>query len=401
MTIDPKRLQKYSSITRKTQKDFINIHPIQAAGKLTPAARKALIEFGDGYSICDMCLEGKLQTINKPPIADFLKDMATFMGVDAVRPTAGSRMAMNIIFKVVADPGDIVVIDSLAHYTTYLAAEDNKVKVIEVPHNGHPEFKLKLNLYADKIEEVKEKTGKLPPFVVLTHVDYNYGNVNDIKEVSKICEEYNVPLVVNGAYSVGVMPIKAREVGATFLLGSGHKSMAASGPIGLLGTTFEWAEKVFAKSTIEGEWSCRKFSNKEYHFFGCPPVYGAPLATLMASFPTIIERAKPENWNKEVENIRFFISEMEKIDGVTALGVRPKQHTLTQFETPTLYEASLKYRQKGYFLYKALRKNKIAGIFPGSSKHFKLNTYGLTREEVKRVAEVFQKIASENGIKIS
>ncbi|MHA1383533.1 MAG: O-phospho-L-seryl-tRNA:Cys-tRNA synthase [Candidatus Helarchaeota archaeon] len=401
MSIDPKRLQKYINMKRRTQKDFINIHPIQAAGKLTEAAQRALIEFGDGYSICDMCLEGKLQTINKPPIDDFLKDMAIFMGVDEVRPTAGSRMAMNIVFKVVADPGDYVVIDSLAHYTTYLAAEDNRVKIIEVPHNGHPEFKLILEAYQEKIEEIKSKTGKLPSFVVLTHVDYNYGNVNDIKQVSRICKDYNLPLVVNGAYSVGVMPIKANEVGATFLIGSGHKSMAASGPIGLLGTTHEWAKKVFAKSTIEGEWSCRKFSNKEFHFFGCPPVYGAPLATLMASFPTIIERTKPENWNEEVKKIRFFISEMEKIDGITALGVRPKEHPLTQFETPSLYEASLKHKQKGYFLYKALRKKKIAGIYPGSSKHFKLNTYGLTWEQIKIVADVFQKIAIENGIKVS
>ncbi|MHA1301154.1 MAG: O-phospho-L-seryl-tRNA:Cys-tRNA synthase, partial [Candidatus Helarchaeota archaeon] len=66
-----------------------------------------------------------------------------------------------------------------------------------------------------------------------------------------------------------------------------------------------------------------------------------------------------------------------------------------------LYEASLKHKQKGYFLYKALRKKKIAGIYPGSSKHFKLNTYGLTWEQIKIVADVFQKIAIENGIKVS
>ncbi|NVM00971.1 MAG: O-phospho-L-seryl-tRNA:Cys-tRNA synthase [Candidatus Helarchaeota archaeon] len=399
--MDPKRLQKYSNVTRTTRKDFINIHPIQAAGKLTPEAKKALEEFGDGYSICDMCLEGRLDMINKPPIHEFLEDMAIFLGMDDVRPTAGSRMAMNIIFKVIANPGDIVVIDSLAHYTTYLAAEDNKVKVTEVPHNGHPQFKLNLEAYAKKIEDVKAKTGKLPPFVVLTHVDYNYGNVNAIKIVAKICKDYNVPLVVNGAYSVGVMPIKGKEVGADFLIGSGHKSMAASGPIGVIGTTSEWVKKIFSTSTIKGDWSSRQFLQKEYHFYGCPPVYGAPIATLMASFPRVVERTKPENWDEEIKKIRYFVTEMERIEDVKALGIRPKQHTLTQFETPSLYKASLKHKQKGYYLYKALKKNKVAGIFPGSSKHFKLNTYGLTWDEIKKVAGVFQKIAEENSIKIN
>jgi Sep-tRNA:Cys-tRNA synthetase len=255
LTIDPKRLQKYQNVVRRTQKDFINIHPIQAAGKLTPAAQKALVEFGDGYSICDFCLEGKLQTITKPPVAEFLEDMATFMGVDVVRPTAGSRMAMNVVFKVLASPGDFVVIDGLAHYTTYLAAEDTKVQLLEVPHNGHPEYKLDLSKYGEKIEEIKSRTGKLPPFVVLTHVDYNFGNMNDIKTVSKICKDYDVPLVINGAYSVGVMPIKAKDVGADVLIGSGHKSMAASGPIGLLGAKSDLADKLFSKSSIIGDWS--------------------------------------------------------------------------------------------------------------------------------------------------
>ncbi|MFX1451485.1 MAG: O-phospho-L-seryl-tRNA:Cys-tRNA synthase, partial [Promethearchaeota archaeon] len=107
------------------------------------------------------------------------------------------------------------------------------------------------------------------------------------------------------------------------------------------------------------------------------------------------------NWNEEIKKIRFFVSEMERIDGVKALGIRPKQHTLTQFETQSFYEASLKYKQKGYFLYKALKKEKIAGIFPGSSKHFKLNTYGLNWDEIKKVASIFQKIAKENNIKIN
>ncbi|MFX0140076.1 MAG: aminotransferase class V-fold PLP-dependent enzyme, partial [Candidatus Hodarchaeota archaeon] len=265
----------------------------------------------------------------------------------------------------------------------------------------YPEFKLNLEAYAKKVEEVKSKTGKLPPFVVLTHVDYNYGNVNDIKIVSKICKDYNVPLVVNGAYSVGVMPIKGKDVGADFLIGSGHKSMAASGPIGVLGTTSDWAKEVFSTSTIKGDWSSRQFLQKEYHFFGCPPVYGAPLATLMASFPRLVERTKPENWDEEIKKIRYFVSEMERIEDVKTLGLRPKQHTLTQFETPSLYQASLKHKEKGYFLYKALKKDKIAGIFPGSSKHFKLNTYGLTWDEIKTVISVFHKIAGENHIKIS
>ena len=118
MTLDLNKINKYTRMKRFTRPDFINIHPIQAAGKLTEAAKQTLIEFGDGYSICDLCLEGKMQTIKNPPIKDFLEDISTFMGMEIARPTAGSRMAMNITFKILANIGDTVVIDGNAHYTT-------------------------------------------------------------------------------------------------------------------------------------------------------------------------------------------------------------------------------------------------------------------------------------------
>ena len=394
------KLDKYRQIKRRTRPDFINIHPIQAAGALTEDAKKALIEFGDGYSVCDLCLEGKLQTIKKPPIKDFLEDMAVFMGMEIARPTAGSRMAMNVVFKVLAKPGDVVILDGNAHYTTYLAAEDNNVKLKEVPNSGHPDFIINENIFEDKIEKVKKETGKLPAFIVLTQVDYNYGNVCDAKKVGEICKKYSIPFIINGAYSVGVMPVKGKELLADVLIASGHKSMAASGPIGVLATTNKLAKQLFEKSSIIGDWSGRKFGNKECHLFGCPPVYGAPIATLMASFPTIVKRTQKEVWDEEIKKIQYFVDQIERIDGIKQVGQRPRKHTLTKLETPSLHEASMNHKDKGYFLFKALKKKKIAGLFPGSTKSFKLNTYGLSWDQLKQVINVFYEIAKENNINI-
>ena len=71
-------------------KDFINIDPLQTGGKLTEDARRMLIEWGDGYSVCDFCT-GDLHGIKNPPIADFVKDLAEFLGCDVVRITHGAR----------------------------------------------------------------------------------------------------------------------------------------------------------------------------------------------------------------------------------------------------------------------------------------------------------------------
>jgi len=59
---------------RDREESFINIQPIQAAGRLTVEARKALIAYGDGYSTCDSCKKPfRLDKITKPGIADFLR----------------------------------------------------------------------------------------------------------------------------------------------------------------------------------------------------------------------------------------------------------------------------------------------------------------------------------------
>ena len=83
------------------------------------------------------------------------------------------------------------------------------------------------------------------------------------------------------------------------------------------------------------------------------------------------------------------------------LGKRPKQHTLTQFESESFHEVAEQKKKKGYFLYNALKKRGIVGIHIGMSKHFKVNTYGLTWDQVRYVAKSFQDIARENSLKIS
>ncbi len=391
-------LDKYRNLRRGIDESWINIHPIQRGGVLPPETRKTLLSFADGYSVCDLCLEGRVDLIKTPPIFDFANDVAKFLNVDEVRFTPGARGAKQAVFKAIAEPGDTVVVDSLAHYTTYIAAEVNGIKIVEVPHGGYPEFKIKIEDYATKIEDVKQQTGELPAAVLLTHVDYRYGNLADAAEVGKIAKEYGVPYVLNAAYSAGVMPVDGKKLGVDFLICSGHKSWASSGPIGILATTYEFSGKVFRTSTIKGPWSGRAFTKKDVYLFGCPPVFGASIATLMASFPYVVERVK--RWGEEVEKVRGLIKEFERIKDFHQLGERPRQHTLVTFETPSFHKVAKKHARRGFFLYEELKKRKIAGIHAGMTKMMKLNTYGLTKEQLQKVADAFHEIARAYGVEV-
>jgi len=227
---------------------------------------------------------------------------------------------------------------------------------------------------------VIKETGKAPVLALVTYPDGSYGNLVDVQRISKICHDYDVPLMVNGAYSVGRMPIDAKKLGADFVVGSGHKSMASSGPIGVLGVKDDYAEIVFRKSPTH--------KVKEVELLGCT-ARGATIMTMIASFPEVVRRTR--NWGNEVEDARWFSSKLEDM-GLIQMGEKPHNHDLMFFEAPVFYEISQNAKKGRYFLYKELKTRNIHGIKSGLTKYFKLSTFQVGRENLQYVADSFEEI---------
>lgn len=356
----------------------INLNPIQRGGILTPEAKKALIEWGDGYSVCDFC-GGRLDLIEKPNIKKFMyDDLPEFLGCDTARTTNGAREGIFTVMHALRKKGKYVLADGNAHYTTKVASELAGLDIKLVENSGSPEFKIDVEKFIPFLEK------ELPALVVLTYPDGSFGNFSDAKKLAKICKEFKVPLLINGAYSVGRLPVKLKEIGADFIVGSGHKSMAASGPIGVLGMNKDYADDVLKVSSLA--------KNKEICLLGCSS-RGATLMTMIASFPAVKERVK--HWDKEVQKARKFSAEMEKL-GMIQLGEKPHNHDLMSFETPVLYKISEKHKKKGFFLHSALKDRGIGGIKPGKTKAIKVSTYQLTDKEIGKVITAFREIIDEN-----
>ncbi|MBK5191528.1 MAG: O-phospho-L-seryl-tRNA:Cys-tRNA synthase, partial [Methanosarcinales archaeon] len=122
---------------RTREEEFININPIQAGGRLTPEARKALIAYGDGYSVCDQCLTGRLDEIRKPPVDEFHAELAEFVGMDEVRVVPGARRGFQAVTASLIEKDDLVLVSDLAHYTEFLAVEIAGGVIKEVPSGSN------------------------------------------------------------------------------------------------------------------------------------------------------------------------------------------------------------------------------------------------------------------------
>ena len=371
-----KTLQKLASLQRQ-HKGLINLMPLQTGGLLTDAARKALIEFGDGYSVCDFC-EGILCNVTNPPIRDFVKEiLPQFLGCEVATITHGAREAKFMVMHSLAKPGDSIIVDASRHYTTVVAAERVGLNIIEVPNSGHPEFIVDVDKYAPLIKQ------HAPKLILLTYPDGNYGNLPDAGRLGEIAQEYNIPYILNGAYAVGRMPVSMDEIGADFIIGSGHKSMASAGPAGVLGMKRKWEESVLRKSV--------KYGKKEIELLGCT-IRGVPMITLLASFPYVQERV--QHWDEQVSKAQWLSAELEKL-GFKQLGEKPHRHDLLHFDTPALYQISKRLRERGFFLYKELKERGIWGPQPGLAKSFKLSTFAADRQQLEFVADSFKAILNK------
>lgn len=376
---------------RSREEDYINIQPIQAAGRLTLEARKAIISYGDGYSTCDFCFKPfRLDKIQKPPIGAFYEELAKFVNMDQARIVRGARNAFQIVANSLLDKGDVALVSSLAHYSLCLAVESTGAVWKEVPLDEN--HIITADAVERKIEELK------PKLVAIHHVDYLYGNLHPAAEIGKVCHEHDVPFLYNGAYTVGTMPVDGKKLNADFIVGSGHKSMASAAPSGVLATTEEYAQKVFRTTSLKGDITGRKFGIKETELLGCT-VMGAPLISMMASFPKVKERVK--HWDDEVKKINYFMDEFLKVKGSRVLSEMPRKHTLTKVDTSDSFNKVAEgHRKRGYFLSSALEGRGILGPFPGATMEWKLNTYGLNWDQIRHLSESFKEIARENGMEV-
>lgn len=367
---------------RDREESYINLNPLQTGGRTTPDARKAIISYIDGYSVCDWC-KGALHITTEPDIAGFLIDVSDFLGMDYALPTNGCREAKYGVMHAISKGGSILC-DANMHYSSEVAAERAGLKIYKVSNSGEPEYKINPFDYAEKIEDIKKETGSYPDLVLLTHVDGEYGNVVNPKEVGKICKDYSVPFLLNTAYSSGRMEINGKKLGADFIACSGHKSWASGGGnIGVLALREEWEEKIFKGGT--------NWKSKPIEILGCSS-RGASLMALMASFPYVKERVK--KWDEEIKKARYFVEEITKID-INLLGESPKNHDLIKIDTPTYDRIAREHKKKGYFLYYELKDRGIVGMKPGRTKRFKVSTYGLSWDQVKYVAESFLEIGGD------
>jgi Sep-tRNA:Cys-tRNA synthetase len=311
--------------------------------------------------------------------------------MDEARVVPGARRGFQAVANTLVSKGDSVIVSALAHYTGFLAVENSGGVVKEVPINDN--HIVTADATAQKIEDVQRETGKLPVLVMIDHFDYQYANEHEIADIGKVAHQYDIPFLYNGAYTVGVQPVDGKKIGADFVVGSGHKSMASVAPSGVLAINAEFVPKALRTTSMVGDLTKRKFGIKEVEMLGCT-LMGGTLLSMIASFPTVKERVL--HWDEEVKKSNYFLDALLRIEGSSVLSEYPRKHTLTKVDTTGSFDVVAQtHKRRGFYFSDELTKRGIVGEFAGATRTWKLNTYGLSWDKIHYLADSFTEIAEK------
>ena len=152
--------------------------------------------------------------------------------------TPGMTAGLNILLKGFLSPGDHVIVSSLEHNAMMrpirqLEAQGVEFSRIPADSRGITDPK-------DILPLIRPNTR----LVAIMHASNVCGTLLPVKEISDICREHGLPLILDAAQTAGHYPVNMKELGLSALCVPGHKGLLGPQGIGALMLDEEFAKRV-------------------------------------------------------------------------------------------------------------------------------------------------------------
>jgi cysteine desulfurase/selenocysteine lyase len=148
---------------------------------------------------------------------------------DEVIFTSGATDGVNLVSDILPlSAGDEILISTLEHHSNIvpwqMLAKRTGAKMVVIPcdENGVLDQAAFANLLSEKTK-----------VLALTWVSNAFGTVNPVREMTAAAKKHGATVLIDAAQAIPHMVIDVRELGADFLVFSGHKVYAPTG-IGML-----------------------------------------------------------------------------------------------------------------------------------------------------------------------
>lgn len=152
--------------------------------------------------------------------------------------TPGMTAGLNMLLKGFLRPGDHVIVSSLEHNAMMrpirqLEAQGVEFSRIPADSRGITDPK-------DILPLIRPNTR----LVAIMHASNVCGTLLPVKEISDICRERGLPVILDAAQTAGHYPVNMKELGLSALCVPGHKGLLGPQGIGALMLDKEFAKRV-------------------------------------------------------------------------------------------------------------------------------------------------------------
>lgn len=309
-------------------KEKINGHPLiyldSAATSLTPTCvQEEMMKFYNEYNAN---VHRSSSTLAKKATEVFEQariTVANFIGAQSeeILFTRNTTEGINLIARILTeklDVGDEIILSIAEHHSNLVVWQQLAkkkgaiVKFIHVDADG-----------ALDMQHAKDIIGEKTKILAITHASNVLGILNPINELARLAHDNDALIIVDGAQTVGHLPVHVKDLEIDFLAFSGHKMCGPTG-IGVvygdkelleaLPPFFYGGEMIDTVTKEESTWNTLPWKFEA----GTPNIAGA---IGLAKAMDYLNEQNLHNIHKTISKLTSYtIQELEKIPGVTIYG---------------------------------------------------------------------------------
>ncbi|MDR1722002.1 MAG: cysteine desulfurase [Methanobrevibacter sp.] len=249
--------------------------------------------------------------------------------------TKNTTEAINLVANGLKfEKGDNILVSNIEHHSNLVPWMNLKNQGVELKIAPVGED-FAVNPY--DIEKLIDENTKL---IAITHLSNVFGSLQDIEAISKIARENNIYFLVDGAQSIGHIPIDMKKIHCDFMAFPGHKGL-----LGPLGTGFLYLKEEIANDlfpTNLGGGTITNINNEEFKLEEVPLRFEGGTQNI----PGIIGLGRAIDYINElkIENINKYSNKLTKklyeilssIDNVNVFGNPNNIHNTVSFNLKNL-----------------------------------------------------------------
>lgn len=256
---------------------------------------------------------------------DVRKKVCALIGAtnpNSIAFTKGTTEAINIVaqsfLKKNLHKGDNVVITAMEHHANLIPWQQiclqNQVILKIIPVNDRGE------LILEKLDDLLDIHTKM---LAITHISNVLGFINPIEEIIYTAHKKNIPVLIDGAQSVGHYPIDAKKFDIDFLVFSAHKMF------GPLGTGVLYCKEEYSKQIDPFNFGGGSIKNVEFarsEFLDYPHNLEAGTANIagVIGLGSVIEFIQQLDLNETSSHTKklnlYFKEELKSLGGIKVVG---------------------------------------------------------------------------------